>query len=47
MSSLSYLGSKVAPICMILAGSLASICKTLGGMAGPEWHGGYSEAELP
>jgi hypothetical protein len=44
-SSLSYLGSKLAPICTVLAGFLASICTTLasssilktldiGGMAG-------------
>jgi hypothetical protein len=29
MSSLSYLGSEFAPICTVLAGSLASICTTL------------------
>jgi hypothetical protein len=28
-SSLSYLGSKLAPVCMVLAGSSASICMAL------------------
>jgi hypothetical protein len=29
MSSLSYLGSELAPICMVFAGSLALICTAL------------------